>query len=348
MNKKIIGLLCILFLFPVSKTCIVNAQDSRETFNLTEKGRELSSTQVKLLEKKLITNPNDLPTRIMVLAYYFENDESLTNHARQKHILWIIENHPESEIAGEPECQVIKTLNRKDYQEAKELWLKQIERQKNNPAVFGNAVSFFLIEDRRLAERLLKQVEIVEPNNLRWPEELGHLYLLNLLGPSDDDRHKIATQALEKFERALSLANDDLDKAGLSSNIAKAAFEAGMLDKAKIMAQGLLDKYGQIQNDSYDGAICAGNQILGRVALRKGDITEAKARLIASAKMTGSPTLTISGPDMTLAKALLKQGEKDTVIDYLHLCAKFWELEDGQLQEWEDAIVKGEIPDFNR
>ena len=49
---------------------------------------------------------------------------------------------------------------------------------------------------------------------------------------------------------------------------------------------------------------------------------------------------------MRLAKQLLAKGDRDTVIQYLNLCAKFWEDSRGQLETWKAAVLKGEEPKF--
>jgi hypothetical protein len=86
--------------------------------------------------------------------------------------------------------------------------------------------------------------------------------------------------------------------------------------------------------------------ILGRLALRSGDLKEAGEYLIEAGKTTGSPQLNSFGPNMTLAKELLEKGERDVVIEYFQLCAKFWRMHRGRLAEWESIVKGGGIPDF--
>ncbi len=49
---------------------------------------------------------------------------------------------------------------------------------------------------------------------------------------------------------------------------------------------------------------------------------------------------------MGLAKELLREGEKEAVIEYLKLCAQFWESGRGQLTKWIDIIEANGEPDF--
>ena len=49
---------------------------------------------------------------------------------------------------------------------------------------------------------------------------------------------------------------------------------------------------------------------------------------------------------MTFANDLVEHGEKETVIDYLELCKRFWEMNDGRLDSWIAAIKGGGNPYF--
>ena len=62
----------------------------------------------------------------------------------------------------------------------------------------------------------------------------------------------------------------------------------------------------------------------------------------------GSPQLDSFGPSMTLAKELLEKGERQAVIEYFQLCAKFWEMGKKSLENWTSVVKEGKIPDFGR
>ena len=61
-----------------------------------------------------------------------------------------------------------------------------------------------------------------------------------------------------------------------------------------------------------------------KLALQAGDVEEAKRRLLAAGKTSGSPALRSFGPNMALAEKLLEKGERDVVLEYFELCKKFW------------------------
>ncbi len=105
---------------------------------------------------------------------------------------------------------------------------------------------------------------------------------------------------------------------------AKAASDAGDADLATRYASELLAKNTDVSSWNYGNVVYEANQILGLAALRKGDIAAAKRYLIAAGKTRGSPQLDSFGPEMTLAQRLLEKGEKETVLEFLDLVAKFW------------------------
>ena len=87
-----------------------------------------------------------------------------------------------------------------------------------------------------------------------------------------------------------------------------------------------------------------GNAILGRVALKRGDVKKADQYLLAAGATPGSPQLDSFGPNMTLAKELLEKDQTDVVLQFFKLCAKFWESNFGKLEQWNAEVRQGKIP----
>lgn len=132
--------------------------------DFVQQGRTLTRANAKQLETALKTLPYDFRTRARLLGFYFHNGlDSLgptaTIKARRRHILWLIENHPESEVAGLPEAIISpdgpQLADEEGYRQAKDLWLQQTEKQKDNPAVRRNAATFLQPDDKANAEDLL-------------------------------------------------------------------------------------------------------------------------------------------------------------------------------------------------
>jgi hypothetical protein len=49
---------------------------------------------------------------------------------------------------------------------------------------------------------------------------------------------------------------------------------------------------------------------------------------------------------MTLAKELLKKGERTAVLEYFGLCSDFWKMGNQKLREWSALVKDGITPDF--
>jgi len=129
--------------------------------------------------------------------------------------------------------------------------------------------------------------------------------------------------------------------------IAQTRFKLGMLAVSKRLSFELLKQADNHVDDwNYGNAIHLANTLLGRIALREGDVTAAKRYLIASGQTRGSPQLNTFGPNMRLANELLRAGERGVVLEYFKHCSKFWASEFSRLNQWEKDICEGRRPRF--
>lgn len=102
------------------------------------------------------------------------------------------------------------------------------------------------------------------------------------------------------------------------------------------------------RNWNHDNIKHRGYTYSGLIALKLGRIEEANRYLILSAALKGSPQLRSFGPDMILANELLDLGQQEIVLDYLHLCGRFWRWPLGffRLRKWKSQILRGQRPNF--
>jgi len=338
------------FILSIQRLGDTEALGRGDATKVAREGNKLSEEEVKDLEDRLEANPDDLASRTKLLGYYFRTQfkSSYARKVRQKHIMWIIENRPEAEIAGLPYASLNPILDGLAYHKAKKLWLKQVETQEKNTAILGNAANFFIIHDRDISESLLNKAQVLEPDNPEWSERLGELYLLDMhTAKSIRAKKNAAKKALKQFQHSLTLTVDETHRFYRLADVAEAAFEAGETEKARTYATELLDKAATHRNDwNYGNAIHHGNLILGRIALKSGDLEKAKECLIKAGNTPGSPQLNSFGPNMTLAKELLEKGEREVVIKYFQLCANFWKGGRDRLKNWTSTVKGGGIPDF--
>jgi hypothetical protein len=149
----------------------------------------------------------------------------------------------------------------------------------------------------------------------------------------------------QKAQQALSAAKDPKDRYSALEDAAKSALDVDEREKTKAYATGLLELAQAQRGDwNYGNATHGGHVVLERLALVDGDRESAKRHLLAAGGTAGSPQLGTFGPNMTLARDLIKAGEKDAVLQYFDLCRKFWKA--GPLDKWTKDVQSGAMPDF--
>jgi hypothetical protein len=325
----------------------VPAPSSRVTHQLT-------ADDVRKLEESLVTNPDNLNAREQLLRYYFRtglrSSTAELEQKREQQILWLIEHHPETGLAGSPEAQITlggRSGSTEGYQRCKQLWLEQVDKHPNNQRILTNAAQFLLFFDEKIAQELLERSLALDPADERTSSTLALVY---------DSERRWATSSEQKAslaQKAFSIREQALEKTTgkerfyMLGHLATAAFKAGETAKAEEYALELLQDAATFKNDwNYGNAILDGNIVLGRIALQHHDVASAKQYLLSAGETPGSPQLDSFGPDMTLAKELLETGEREVVVSYLRSCAKFWKTGQRQLQSWIAKVKDGGIPDF--
>lgn len=148
-------------------------------------------------------------------------------------------------------------------------------------------------------------------------------------------------------EEELSDAKSEEERFDALGSAAKEMFNSGKYSEAKRYAEELASMATRYRGDwNYGNAIQDANVVLGRLAVRDGDIAAARAFLIEAGKSPGSPQMNSFGPNLSLANDLLQAGEKDAVIDYLNACKHFWKMDFGKLDDWIALVRAGRLPDF--
>jgi hypothetical protein len=311
-------------------------------------GGRLFGEDAEWLEQQVTSDPTNLACRILLLGYYFlrsrlsESDRRL----RHKHLLWIIENEPCAPIAGDAHCSLTPDEDPAILAQARQFWHAHVALHGAEPAVLGNAADFFTLLDVKLSQELTKKAQVLEPDNPKWAERLAQLYSLEMLHSSESPSD-LARTALAELEAALSKGLSEFQRKLMLPGVAKAALAAGEFEKARGYANELLAVGTDTRLASPMGeAVHVGNLVLGELALRADDVEQAKTYLIAAGKTVGSPALKSFGPNMRLAKQLLDRGERAVVIDYLKVCANFWQTNNHRAEQWIHLLEHGGSPDF--
>ncbi len=318
-------------------------------------GTQLSIQDAGKLERALKSDPGSFADRMELLAFYsfkiFRDGltpEELAN--RREYTLWVIEHQPTSTFAS----NYAAAFNGDDrdpegLQQGKKLWLRQVQARPTDTRILYNAGRFFsFVDDWNQSEKLLERAYTIDPGNHDIASFLAGIYWRDARHSSTAEQvASMAAKSLNVYAQALSDTHDQRARLYDLPEAAQAAFEAGEYQRAIAYSKeafSLGDK-PECLDDNAD-AIHYGNIVLGRIALRQGDVVSASAYLLKAATVKGNPHLDTFGPNMMLAKELFEKGERESVVKYFDLCGKFWKDNDGKLGQWRSAVLAGNSPDF--
>jgi tetratricopeptide (TPR) repeat protein len=300
--------------------------------------RSAKIEQIAHYEKKLRQNPDDLVMLRLVLVLYFkyrlESEE--INVRRQQQILQVIATIPGSDLAAPPLALLSPHLDDAAFDQAKALWFTQVDQNVNSAPVIGNAAKFVELYDASLSEEWFRRCVHLEPGNPKWRWCLGNLYKRKGRPSSEPETDWLAV-SLSQFEKSLELAPENSTWSKLAwPSVAKAAFDAGEIHKARFYAEELIARGRQpweinTRNNNFVRGrfLHQGNLILGRLALAEGDREEAKRRLM-----------------LAITPHLLHAGERDCVVQFFQQCAPLWITGRDVLARWIADVQNGKMPNF--
>ena len=167
--------------------------------------------------------------------------------ARRRHILWIIEHHPEHDVTMLSEFTIDPDGHRladaDGYEQAKELWLDQVDQHDDDARVLMHAARFFGLSDKALGLTYLKQAVELEPDDREIAAWLGSAYAVTALGITMINNNGLPMSA-DPAEAADPVAETAIDELRTSSNPVVIA-QAGKL----------LSQYGAMVRATTEGAI---------------------------------------------------------------------------------------------
>jgi hypothetical protein len=221
---------------PTSPTSLSAAEAARD-------GARLSAYEALLLEQRLTANPSDLTDRARLLGYYFSASLKVsgpvaTREARRRHILWLIENRPDTDLAGLSEATIDpaghELADRPGYDKARVLWLEQVRKRPADAAVLRHAAKFFTLPDKEQAERVLEQGGKLDPQNPAWGDQLAFLYALGVMAIDGLNTDGLPTSV------------DAAQETGSFARKSRQALEASSRASELLVAGRILSMYGSI------------------------------------------------------------------------------------------------------
>jgi hypothetical protein len=174
----------------------------------------LSPEDVARLESQVHLTPNDIDSRVALLRFYTDsapippNDHPAHRAARFRHILYMVEHHPELPASAAAAAYVYRSAgpyaNMPDHEAVRSRWLSAAATHPGNTAVTINAAKFLAIENPGDAEDVLRQAVAAYPKNREAAAHLGFFYANEIFFA--DERAARARAALERSSNAVVLA----------------------------------------------------------------------------------------------------------------------------------------------
>lgn len=170
------------------------AQKANEDF--WKSAERMTAEQVDQLEGSLKRNTEDFEALKKLKIFYRASGQKMFGWnqmiaRRRPHILWLIEHHPEHELA----LWLVSPGGDADgYAAAKKAWLNQTARTDVSVPVLSNAASFFQEHDPHIAEEVLLRARKLDPeaktvrsisgapSPTYWSSRLGRFYAQVMLG----------------------------------------------------------------------------------------------------------------------------------------------------------------------
>ena len=328
--------------------CALDGQENLSNLKPVQEvldGATLTAEQAASLEERLAEDPGDIEKRTRLIEYYnAQFGNSRAKDKRRGHVLWLIQDAPEAPVLAWGYPLLYDLANPVLSEEVSARWSRHLEGDPNNLTILRHAANFHEFNNPEFAITLLERAQSLDDSNPLWPRELGSLHWLEGNLASGERDTEALRRAFAHYERANELS-DDLERELLLPMLAVIAFNLGELDKARENAESMLK--GHRQSLEKGVRIHVGHLTLGRIALRKGDLEEAKSRLIAACEVPASAGLEGVEPEMGLAQDLLELGESQVVLHYFSVCSKLWQRGRETLRAWAAVVEKGGIPDFS-
>ncbi len=303
---------------------------------------KMSEAEVAKYEQTLIANPNDEKARRKLLIHFGSKPQAEANNKKQlsEQVFWFIKNRSDfKEPDIDANCMIHRDSDEVAYQVGKKLWLEQTVVKDYVAQVQANAAWYFQVNgENDLGERYLLSAQNLEQKSQVRADNLGLFYNTFSHKKTGNECSMCLKKSLYWLEKAKQLGAAPYNLPAL----AFVACETKQNDKAQKYAQLALDN-GFSKNDA--ACVHYGNLVMGRLSLRNKDLASAKKFLLQSAKFHAGMKYW-GDPNMSLAKELLENREKASVLQYFELCGKFWSPGKDRLKTWSATVKQGKIPDF--
>jgi len=326
---------------------------TQKTDDLIRAGQKLEAKEATELEEHLTQNATDLESRTKLLGYYFNRsfDSPEAKAAKERHILWIIENRPDADVAGNAVSLVLPYSGGEAFKKAQALWIAKVDGNPNDLKIVGNAAKFFWEVPGTRGESLLQRAADLDPENPAWEDKLLSLYHVRFLGCTGEEAKVVAKKGLATVEELLRRAEARPEARPFAlirccSNMTDFAIALGDTQNAKARLVELLAAATAAPDEKWSPfAVHYSHTALGRIALSESKSDDAAQHLIDAVTIKAQKPMQFK-PETSLASELLRKGKRDVVLKYLETCLKLWPADDTRLSKWIEIVGAGGEPDW--
>ena len=289
----------------------------------------INAEEAPVLEDFLLTQPDDLETRLKLIAYFggnrYSDQNAATNYYR--HLNWLVTLHPEHPDLRLPWCDVDRFLDTDFIPEIRDLYDLALAQHPDSASLHANIAFFYSRQDPAQAEIHFLKSCALDPDDHDLLFRLAFFYFLT-------DRPQ---DALNHYQKLFELFPDECVNGYLYAG--EAAVSCQQLDFALHCADKL-EQFGQ----DYHHPLYHVSILRGKVALQRGQIHDAIQYLKEAADKESKACSRFSlTPDLELAQDLLDLGHRQDVIAYLSSCAAFWPEATGILAHLKDSIEEAQL-----
>lgn len=310
-------------------------------------GAEMNSAQAELLEQGLAKKSDDESARLQLYGYYGRYREIAgAFERRMEHAIWLIEHSPRCGLHRSSYAFFDREQHPEFFKRGKELWLAHIDRNPSDLAIMEYAGLFLRESDLEIAEALFQRGYQAQPDEPRWPNNLGRLRLraMKKADPGSEQRARSAAEALDFFQQTYRLSVEH-GKGMLLPSLCQVALASGRFSEAERYARSMLLQEGAgsfgYQRNHYHG-----HTVMGVLKFDRGEYDEAKHLLMKSIDLPPSVSEMSNEPDLSLVRRFIDKGDKAVAMAFFTACESIWKSGQDQLEEWQAKLERGQTIDF--
>jgi tetratricopeptide (TPR) repeat protein len=169
--------------------------------------------EAEKLEAESDAHPDDVTIRVQLIRYYFQpagQNADRVKPLRRKHIVWMIEHHPENMVLSETAGTIDKS-DPEAFADADAAWRKTLSGARPLADTFANGATFYKIADPALARQWIDDGLKLYPGNARIMSVKGAMLAYSIAGVKTVDQYGQAASFYESATEGAAAARKELE-----------------------------------------------------------------------------------------------------------------------------------------